>query len=894
MVQQRPVHKATVKNVLSGDTVILRGKPRANGPPPERLLALSNVQAPRMGTKDRDDEPFAFEAREFLRKLLVGKEVSFIPEYTVTTTNPPREYGVILFNNENVAEKAVQEGWLKVREGKARGPEEEHEATLNELRDRQDEAQAESRGQWSKDKDGMRNVKYTFEGDARQFLNKYKGQSLDAVIEQVRDASTFRVLVTLPDKSHQYLNLMLSGVKAPAAKRDNSDAPAEPFGEEAKYFVETRLLQRGVKILLEGVGQSGGQNFVGSIKHPAGNIAELLLANGYGKCVDWSMTLVTGGPAPLREAERSAKEKKLRVWRDFVAKEKTNESEFDAQVVKIVTGDTLIIKTKQGVEKKVQLASVKQAPRGVGSTAPGSSAKSRDIKEVGYQFEAREFLRKKLVGKQVHVVIDYHKPAQDGFEAKDCATITVGNSNIAEQLVERGLATVIRHRKDDDNRSQRYDQLLLAEAKAQDGQKGLHSTKEQPIVRIVDASENASKARQFLTFLKRSGRQTAVVDHIANGSRLFLWVPKENCRLTFVLAGVRAPRVGRSASEKTEPYGPEALAFVTDRCLQRDVEIEIENIDKTGGFIGSLFIGGENLSVTLLEHGLVSIHDFSANESRYSSQFYAAERSARDAKKGLWKDYVEQEQAEEAAAAAAATVKDEPRREYIDIVVSEIVSGTRFYVQVVNDEIRQLEKLMAELSNYHGSRAGMESAYKPKVGDLVSAKFTEDDAWYRAKVRRVSQQGVAEVLYIDYGNSEVLPLSRLQVLPPQFKSLKPQAQEAVLSFVKAPARDQEYGEESYEHLRSLTGGKQLVANVDAREGNVLCLTLYDPSSSHSAEASLNLEMVRDGQALVNSKVRYAGGNQSIIQALRDAAEAARRERLGLFEFGDPSMEDDLS
>lgn len=68
--------------------------------------------------------------------------------------------------------------------------------------------------------------------------------------------------------------------------------------------------------------------------------------------------------------------------------------------------------------------------RGVGSTAPGSSAKSRDIKETGYQFEAREFLRKKLIGKQVHVVIDYHKPAQDGFEAKDCATVTVGNAYV--------------------------------------------------------------------------------------------------------------------------------------------------------------------------------------------------------------------------------------------------------------------------------------------------------------------------------------------------------------------------------------------------------------------------------------------------------------------------------
>lgn len=50
------VNKATVKNVLSGDTVILRGKPRANGPPAERLLALSNVQAPRLGNTTRSDE----------------------------------------------------------------------------------------------------------------------------------------------------------------------------------------------------------------------------------------------------------------------------------------------------------------------------------------------------------------------------------------------------------------------------------------------------------------------------------------------------------------------------------------------------------------------------------------------------------------------------------------------------------------------------------------------------------------------------------------------------------------------------------------------------------------------------------------------------------------------
>lgn len=64
---------------------------------------------------------------------------------------------------------------------------------------------------------------------------------------------------------------------------------------------------------------------------------------------------------------------------------------------------------------------------GAGSTLPSAGSKSKDIKEVGYQFEAREYLRKRLVGKQVHVTIDYVKPAQDGFEEKECATVKIGD-----------------------------------------------------------------------------------------------------------------------------------------------------------------------------------------------------------------------------------------------------------------------------------------------------------------------------------------------------------------------------------------------------------------------------------------------------------------------------------
>ena len=36
-------------------------------------------------------------------------------------------------------------------------------------------------------------------------------------------------------------------------------------------------------------------------------------------------------------------------------------------------------------------------------------------------------------------------------------------SNIAEQLIEKGLATALRHRRDDEDRSSDYDKLMAAE-----------------------------------------------------------------------------------------------------------------------------------------------------------------------------------------------------------------------------------------------------------------------------------------------------------------------------------------------------------------------------------------------------------------------------------------------
>lgn len=89
------------------------------------------------------------------------------------------------------------------------------------------------------------------------------------------------------------------------------------------------------------------------------------------------------------------------------------------------------------------------------------------------------------------VTIDYVKPAEGDFEARECATIRLSPSgqNVAELLVERGLVSVLRHRQGDDMRSSDYDALMGAEMRAVEERKGVHSGKDFPAPRIIDASE---------------------------------------------------------------------------------------------------------------------------------------------------------------------------------------------------------------------------------------------------------------------------------------------------------------------------------------------------------------------------------------------------------------------
>ncbi|KZS98346.1 transcription factor [Sistotremastrum niveocremeum HHB9708] len=908
--------KAIVKSVLSADSLLLRGRPGPQGQPAkERILNLADITSPRMGSSNREDEPWAFEAREFMRVLAVGKEITFVCTHSLPPNDDtPRDFGNGEIGGLDLASELLKNGWAKANDRKREPTEEDHKR-----KDLEAEAKAAGKGIWNPHGPKAYTVNYTMPLDAQAFLSEHKGKPIDGIVEQVREGTTVRVRLLLPDSNeHQLVNVAMAGVRSARAASRQGDV-AEPWGEEARFFTESRLLQRAVKVQLlsvpaptaspfqasASIAPTPVSIFIGNVLHPNGNVAEHLVASGLARVVDWHAGMLAGGGMErLRAAEKVAKERKLYLYANTPSAPSnvkpgnghaTNGSSrtFDGTVVRVWSGDQISVVDKDSKEeRRIQLSSTR-------------GPKASDPKQAWYAAEAKEFLRKKLIGKHVRVHIDFIRPAEGEFEERECATVRYGNQNhnIAEQIIEKGLATAVRHKRDDENRSPDYDKLIIAEKAAVDDARGIHSGKEQSLPRIGNASESMAKANQFLSGFKRQGRVPAVVDYVAGGSRFRILLPKENQSLTLVLGGIRAPRNAPPATrtstrsgppEKAEPYGAEAAAFSTHRYMQRDVEIEFEAVDKTGGFIGALYLNKtENAAIALVQEGLATVHAYSAEGLSWSNQLFAAEEAAKKERRNIWKDFDEEAAAKEQETQSNAF---EPKVEYLDIIVSDIRSepSLNFSVQILNTEgIASLEKLMHDFSLHHRSAAST-PGFIPKQGELVSAKFS-DGSWYRAKIRRAYPlKREADVTFIDYGNQDTIPYTSIRPLDSKFRALPGQAQDARLSFIKLADSTTDYGAEALDRFRSLAEGRKLIANVDYREGNLLHLRLIDPSDSSvtsDPSASINADLAREGLASLDRKgCKYLNSYPEIVKKIQESINLAKRERLGMFELGD--VEDD--
>ena len=825
-----------------------------------------------------------------------------------------REYGtVILQNGQQLPDLLVSEGWAKLREDAGRKDESEAGTQLLEkLQALEARAKADEKGVWGKKGD---NVETTYEmSDAKAFLEQWKGKSIDgwshrvtcleysstnhvvAIVEKVLSGDRLIVrLMPIPTR-HTQTMLLVAGIRAPSTKRTNQDGAeqaAEAFGPEAHQFVESRLMQRTVTVTL--LGLSPGGQLVGAVKHPMGSIAEFVLKAGLARCTDHHSTMLGSDMGALRQAEKHAKDNKLGLFRGHVAQRATG-GEVDVIVSRVWSGDTFTLRNKAGNEKRVNLSSVRQP-------------KPSDPKQSPWGDEAKEFMRKRLIGKHVRVTTDGKRPPTDGFPEREMVTLKQNNNNAALLLVENGYGSVIRHRMDDADRSPIYDELLAAEETAQNEGKGMWAAKPPASKGYVDYSESLEKAKRQITLLSRQRKVPAIVDFVKSGSRFTILIPRENAKITFVLGGIRAPKSARNENDKGEPFGQEAQDFANRRCLQRDVEIDVEDNDKVGGFIGTLYINRENFAKLLLEEGLASVHAYSAEKSGNANELFAAEKSAKDARKGMWHDYDPAREAEDDAdgvdespaangtSNGESTAAAQPRKiDYRDVLITHVDGETgHLKLQQIGSGTSALQSLMDSFRKFHINKANAQSLPSaPKTGEIVAAQFSEDGEWYRAKIRRNDRDNKqADVLYIDYGNSETVKWDKLRPLTqPEFSTtrVKPQAIDAVLSLVQLPG-NQDYVRDFVDFVTDATqaGTKQLIANVDFQDAATgsLSVTLLESVDAANKGESLNKEVLREGLGMVPKKLKaWERGLTRDLEGLKAAQKEAMEARRGMWEYGD--------
>lgn len=819
----------------------------------------------------------------------------------------------------------------------------------------QQAAKDSHRGMWAKGK-GTRNVISKF--DAVEVFEKLKGKHTPAIVEQVRSGSTLRVYV--PSTGHVF-PLLLSGVQTPLVKPHVSDEQQAPWARAARFFSELQALHRDVEIVLESLDKSN--NFYGSVIVTGSNLGVKLLEAGLARFVDWSATKTANADA-LKKAEKSAQQSAVRLWAPgganavaAAAGPRTSSSaptapskrvEFYGQVVDIINAGTIqVVEFKDGQkgsvlgdEHRINFSSIQAA-----KLIPREKLKKEtDVskQEIVAAYEARNYLRKKLIGHKVRVVQDYFREANKEHNIPERAFYSVYHEkkNIGLELVAQGFATVSDH-KESDARSPDYQDLILAESKAKSRHLGIfakqgvsmpafndltdrdalqkEAKKEKKAessapadasaesttdaaAAAADANKSArdsldalqvSRLNQFLPHVQGS-RLPAVVERVFSGTRFKVWVDKMQCMLPITLACVRSEKMEATPGSVPPVYpsnrGVGNLAYNTVRSLVylRDVEILIDSVDRSGAFNALMFVNGKDISHQLVADGLVKLLHAPAKRTKLVAyeDLRKLEDAAKSAHRGVWLNWDEAEEERRIQAIRAkraeesGLVERKGKTEQFQAQITEIIDCTLFYYRKVDETSQQtFDRITADLQQV-ASSASIEAS-DLKEGQLVAAQFASDNTWYRAKIAKQESNDQYLVYYIDYGNSEVVARSAIRALPSgcDVKDLPAQAQEATLAYIKCPSIGEEHGPEAADYLKDLVWDKPVIVSVIHHADNgVAQVALGDPAE----QIDVNGELIRAGFARV-VRTRF---RNPIVSTMREIEDKARASRLGIWQYGD--------
>ncbi|KAI5319976.1 hypothetical protein L3X38_039684 [Prunus dulcis] len=318
----------------------------------------------------------------------------------------------------------------------------------------------------------------------------------------------------------------------------------------------------------------------------------------------------------LTNAYYEAKEGRSIVGKDYEAQY------LIGTVVNIVSRDHIIVAVAEQ-EYEVYLSSIRFPKLG------GDGV----LEPEAYADEAKDFVRAHLIGRQVHVQLEYSRKSRYGSVFLGSA---LDSRNVSELVVDTVLG-----RNDIEVTSNYYDACCTVESSAILNKKAMHSGVDPPV--IIDLSnatwKEVGKACDnifvwaFDEYEKVEGFVESVIrTNSDTKDKIILLIQrnKKTWKIAFSLYHITWPR-------GEEPYADEAFELLRQTLFHKRVEVLLETIDSDGYFMGALLESNTHVAIPLLKAGLAKLEPGPS----YHVEFCRAQDSAITKKLKIWENNVE-------------------------------------------------------------------------------------------------------------------------------------------------------------------------------------------------------------------------------------------------------------
>lgn len=796
------------------------------------------------------------DLRQALNELRPSKETGDLRlarvfgELKCLRDNPKQRYSEAVYKNPDnwidVATLMCSKGWAKTKRMK----EEAQSELWRSCRAAEEKARHDHRGSFQQNlvpKDIRKHTRnLDWSPNVQELYQQFKNQPVRGIVEDVREGSTIRCEIYMPSEDDEIVSKMiwvcLSGINAermpkPVKTQQNehserlrqgeSKGPLKlvrptKFAMDAKTNVERRLLHQDVTITLQNYSKTERKVW-GTVMLGRHDIASYLLRQGLAWTEGWSMA--PANRDRYAKDEEMARQQLKGRWAASdrpIGKSQTKDSENEWMVTQIYNADCVLLarevqqKKADGLEveeKRVYFAHIR---------APRSNRNSMNPPEP-YAWEAKEFVRKALIGKKISVKCIYTKQfAKRENEARappptEFVSIKYDNKDMAHELIKQGLAKLIP--LNESSKPDNYFQLSEGNDKAQREKLRMHDPNAEtqykepvredltlPSARGMKSERAREKKKSDIlvksrALMRRMGlgmnidtgvrnrddktRRTSaahpcVVEYVFGATRMKVRMEYEGTMYVFLLflGGVRQRRE-KDANEDQRILINKANDFVTRNVQQQDnIFVEIESLDTKSNFVGHIFLGPgggarNNLSLRLLREGWCEMFPPAARRSKYNTLIKNTEQEAKEAHIGFWVNWSEEAEEEvhnKGDPGRRGGARNHPREpnpltgKKNKANVTFVESATELFLVLTGEDVYDKKfNLVTEYMkkvNPHVNKLHKDIKYK--AGDIVAGLF--HGAYYRCKISGIrNRDAIHNVRFIDYGNR--LPLKEEHILP---------------------------------------------------------------------------------------------------------------------------------